>query len=91
MCQDLLVGLGAPELTSWEAHYYGIATQELLYGYGDEVLQLENMLTKHIAQLHIREQQLGSTLDASLLGIGCACRAAVVWIERLHPAVYLAI
>ena len=36
MCQDSLVGLGAPERTSWEAHFYGIATEELRYGYAGD-------------------------------------------------------
>ena len=31
MCQDSLVGLGAPERTSGEAHYYCIATKVLCY------------------------------------------------------------
>ena len=35
-CQDSLLGLGAPERTSWEAHNYGIATEELLYGYAGD-------------------------------------------------------
>ena len=36
MCQDPLVGLGAPERTSREAHYYRIATEELRYGYAGD-------------------------------------------------------
>ena len=50
MCQNSLVGLGAPERTSWlvllrkektagaggEAHYYCIATEELRYGYAGD-------------------------------------------------------
>ena len=38
MCQDSLVGLGAPEWTSGEAHYYGIqrANEELRYGYAGD-------------------------------------------------------
>ena len=46
-------------------------------------VELENKLTKHIAQLRSREQQHGTTLDATLLGIGCACRA-VAWNEKLQ-------
>ena len=36
MCQDLLVGLGAPERTSGEAHYYGIANEDLCYCYAGD-------------------------------------------------------
>ena len=41
MCQDSLVGLGAPERVGpagagGEAHYYGIATEELRYGYAGD-------------------------------------------------------
>ena len=36
MCQDSLVGLRAPERASREAHYCGIATEELCYGYAGD-------------------------------------------------------
>ena len=36
MCQDSLADLGAPERTGGEAHYYGIATEELRYGYAGD-------------------------------------------------------
>ena len=36
MCQDSLVGLGGLERTSGEAHYYGIATEELRHGYAGD-------------------------------------------------------
>ena len=35
MC-DLLIGLGAPEVTSGKAHYNGIATKEVRYGYAGD-------------------------------------------------------
>ena len=39
MCQDSLVGLGAPERTRRSrrgTHYYGIATEKLRYGYAGD-------------------------------------------------------
>ena len=54
MCQDLLVGLGAPERISGEAHNYGIATEELCYSYAGDA-----NCARDDSDLTVRQTQAG--------------------------------